>query len=56
MTVPQQTVQQVITASKVVAILDHLRNNRVEYLILLALGHLMGATAFVADKAAGVCA
>lgn len=45
-----------ITASKVVVILDHIKNNRIEYLLLLAIGHLVGATAYVSERAAGVCA
>lgn len=45
-----------VTASKVVLILDHIKNNRIEYLLLLALGHLVGATAYVTERAAGVCA
>lgn len=45
-----------ITTSKVVVLLDHIKNNRIEYLLLVALGHLVGATAFVTEKAAGVCA
>jgi len=45
-----------ITASKVVVLLDHLKNNRIEYLLLVAIGHLVGATAYVSERAAGVCA
>lgn len=45
-----------VTASKVVLVLDHIKNNRIEYLLLVALGHLVGATAYLSDKAAGVCA
>jgi hypothetical protein len=45
-----------VTTAKIVVVLDHLKNNRIEYLILVAIGHLVGATAFVSEKAAGVCA
>jgi acyl CoA:acetate/3-ketoacid CoA transferase beta subunit len=45
-----------ITASKVVVIMDHIKNNRIEYLLLLALGHLAGATTYLAQQASGVCA
>ena len=45
-----------VTTAKIVVVLDHLKNNRIEYLILVALGHLVGATAFISEKAAGVCA
>ena len=55
MTLPGQ-VENAINASKIVMAIDHLKNNRIEYLLLLAIGHLVGATAFVAEKASGVCA
>lgn len=55
MTLPTGTEAAVNTA-KIVVVLDHLKNNRIEYLILVAIGHLVGATAFVTEKAAGVCA
>jgi len=45
-----------VAASKIVVILDHIKNNRIEYLLLVALGHLVGATAYVSERAAGVCA
>jgi hypothetical protein len=45
-----------IATSKVVVLLDHVKNNRIEYLLLVALGHLVGATAFLSEKASGVCA
>ena len=45
-----------VNTAKIVVVLDHLKNNRIEYLILVAIGHLVGATAFVTEKAAGVCA
>ena len=45
-----------VNASKVVVILDHIKNNRIEYLLLVAIGHLIGATSYVTERAAGVCA
>ena len=45
-----------VTASKLVVFLDHVKNNRIEYLLLLALGHLAGATTYLAQRASGVCA
>ena len=50
---PQETV---VATSKIVVLMDHIKNNRIEYLLLLALSHLVGATAYVTDRAAGVCA
>lgn len=48
--------ESVVTTSKIVVVLDHIKNNRIEYLLLVAIGHLVGATAYLSDKAAGVCA
>ena len=45
-----------IGSAKVVLFLDHLKNNRIEYLLLVGLGHLVGATAYLSEKASGVCA
>ncbi len=45
-----------ITASKVVVFMDHIKNNRIEYLLLVAIGHLVGATAYIFERASGVCA
>lgn len=45
-----------ITASKIVVLMDHIKNNRIEYLLLVAIGHLVGATAYISERASGVCA
>ena len=47
-----ETVKGVVTASSV---LNHLRHNRVEYIALTILLHLLGATNYAFDKASGVC-
>ena len=52
----QAGTETAVNASKIILILDHIKNNRIEYLLLVALGHLVGATAFLSEKAAGVCA
>ena len=52
----EATKEAVVAGSKIVVLLDHVKNNRVEYLLLVALGHLVGATSYVAERAAGVCA
>lgn len=49
-------IDSAVTTSKIVVVLDHIKNNRIEYLLLVALGHLVGATAFLSEKASGVCA
>ena len=47
-----ETVKSVVTAT---SIISHLRNNRIEYLGLTILLHLLGATNYAFDKASGVC-
>ena len=57
MTLPTEAAASAaVNTAKIVVVLDHLKNNRIEYLILVAIGHLVGATAFLTEKAAGVCA
>jgi len=41
---------------KVATAIDHIKNNRIEYLILLVITHMLGLTAVVIEKASGVCA
>lgn len=41
---------------KVVSALDHIKNNRIEYLMLLILSHFLGITDIVINHASGVCA
>lgn len=50
------TTEAAVQVSKIVVLLDHVKNNRIEYLLLLALGHLVGATSLIAERAVGVCA
>ena len=49
------SVESAVTVSKVAIALDHLRNNRIEYLVLLLLSHMVGITTKVYDKASGMC-
>ena len=51
MILDKATADAALTVSKAVVVMDHLKNNRIEYLILVALGHLLGATAYVSEKA-----
>lgn len=44
-----------ITTTKGVAAINHLKNNRIEYLVLLVFSHLLGLTDVVLHKASGVC-
>jgi len=47
-----EIVKSVVTVSSVIS---HFRNNRIEYLALTILLHLIGATNYAFDKASGVC-
>lgn len=42
--------------AKAVSAVNHLKNNRIEYLLVLILSHFLGLTAMVMDKIHGVCA
>lgn len=46
------SVKGVVTASSVVS---HIKNNRIEYLALTILLHLLGATNYAFDKVSGTC-
>lgn len=51
-------ISQIDTCVKVgkgAAALNHLRQNRIEYLVLLVLTHMLGLTDLLATKATGVC-
>ncbi len=50
--VQEEIVKDVVSAA---SIFSHIRNNRIEYLGLTILLHLVGATNYVFDKAQGVC-
>jgi len=55
MTVPQATTEVITSGVKVASAITHVKNNRIEYLVLLVLSHMLGFTGVVIDKAAGVC-
>jgi hypothetical protein len=44
-----------VPAVKVATALDHLKNNRIEYLLLLIVSHFLGITDIVISKISGVC-
>ena len=48
-------VETVIEGAKLVSFANHLKNNRLEYLVLLMLCHAVGLTAKIADKTSGMC-
>lgn len=45
-----------VKTARAVVILDHLRNNRLEYLVLLAIGSVLGWTQEALTHVQGVCA
>lgn len=49
------TTEAVVNASKAVVIIDHLKNNRTEYLILAVLAHLIGWTNSAQTYVSGMC-
>lgn len=44
-----------IQATKWASILNHVRNNRIEYLIMVAIMHMVGATTKAYEQVQGVC-
>lgn len=49
-------VDTVVPVAKVVTALDHLKNNRIEYLLVLIISHFLGITEILLNHASGVCA
>lgn len=48
-------VETSIKVTKGAAALNHLRQNRIEYLVLLLFSHMLGLTDMVISKTSGVC-
>jgi len=51
-TVAAETVKNTVTAA---SILSHLKNNRIEYLAMAILAHLLGVSDRILAQASGVC-
>jgi len=47
--------ETIVTSTKVVTALDHIRNNRIEYLLALLLSHFLGLTDLLLSHTSGVC-
>mgnify|MGYP006188915379 CR=1 FL=1 len=47
--------ETIVASAKVVSALDHLKNNRIEYLLVLILSHFLGITDKLISHANGVC-
>ena len=48
-------VETAIGVSKWVSLMDHLRNNRIEYLLCVGVLHIVGITNKAYDQVSGVC-
>jgi len=44
-----------IATTKGAVALNHLKNNRLEYLVLMVFSHLLGLTDLIMSKTSGVC-
>ena len=44
-----------IEITKWASLLNHLKNNRIEYLLLVGIAHLLGITAEIYSRVDGVC-
>ncbi len=47
--------ETVIETGKWVSIVSHIKNNRIEYLVLALIGHMVGLTAKAQEHVSGVC-
>ena len=50
-----ETVETAITVSKWASFMDHVKHNRIEYLLVLGIAHLLGITAKAYGHVQGVC-
>ena len=48
-------IETAIGVSKWVSFVDHLKNNRIEYLLLCGIAHIVGFTTKAYDQVSGVC-
>jgi len=47
--------ETIVATTKVATALDHFKNNRIEYLLVLILSHFLGITDKFVSHATGVC-
>ena len=48
-------VETVVEAGKWASLVNHIKSNRIEYLVLIVLAHTLGLTQRVLDQTSGVC-
>ena len=51
----QEQVETVVAVSKWASFVDHLKNNRIEYLLMIGILHLVGITNKAYTHVQGVC-
>lgn len=47
--------ETVVQTSKMAMVIDHLKNNRIEYLVLVLFSHVLGLTSKAQEHVSGVC-
>lgn len=47
--------ETVVECGKWASIVSHIKNNRIEYLVLALIGHMIGLTAKAQEHVSGVC-
>jgi len=50
-----KTVETVVQTTKMAMVIDHLKNNRIEYLVLVLFSHVLGLTSKAQEHVSGVC-
>ena len=50
-----EAIETGVKAARTAAALNHVKNNRTEYLVLLVFTHMLGLTDVLVQKASGVC-
>ena len=54
MTSPE-TIDTCVKVTKGAAALNHLKQNRIEYLVLMVFSHMLGLTDLIVSRTSGVC-
>lgn len=52
---PPIETETIVASAKVATALDHLKDNRIEYLMVLLISHFFGITDIVMSQVNGVC-
>ena len=48
-------IETTVAAGKYATIISHIKNNRIEYLVLIVLAHAVGITDKIMEQTSGVC-